>query len=109
MVKTPSNNDINYDALWDHAKSIFQCDLNSIHGPNHWESVEKNGLEIGELVGADIAVVKLFAIYHDSCRLNDYDDAQHGPRASDMLLQEHNNLFSIEEDLGWNSLLILRR
>ena len=100
MSNYSANDSINYDDLWDHAKSIFQCGLNSIHGPNHWESVEENGLEIGNLVGADITVVKLFAIYHDSCRLNDYDDPQHGPRAADMLSNGHTDLFNIAKDVN---------
>ena len=97
MVNNPTNT-INYDELWDHAKSIFLCDLDSIHGPNHWKRVEKNGIPIGEQIGADLTVVRLFAIYHDSCRLNDGHDGEHGPRAADMLLTEHKNLFNIQKD-----------
>ncbi len=41
------------------------------HGLSHWARVWENGLRLAEATGADPTIVRLFAIYHDSCRLND--------------------------------------
>ena len=60
--------------------SQFRLPLTSVHGPAHWMRVRRNGLEIAEYTGANKNVVELFALFHDSCRLNDYEDPEHGYR-----------------------------
>jgi HD superfamily phosphodiesterase len=52
--------------------SIFRCGLQSIHGPSHWQRVENFGLDIAKSSGADLTVVRLFALLHDSCRQEIY-------------------------------------
>jgi uncharacterized protein len=69
----------------DYAKSVFQCGSDSIHGPGHWQRVEAFGVSIAESTGADLMVVRLFALLHDSCRQDDGEDPEHGPRAADMI------------------------
>ncbi|MBE9561765.1 MAG: hypothetical protein IMF12_02710, partial [Proteobacteria bacterium] len=50
--------------------------LNSrVHGPEHWTRVERNGLYLCKQNSADTDVIKLFALFHDSMRLNDGWDA----------------------------------
>lgn len=69
-----------------HAEELFLMEVTSIHGPAHWRRVEKNAIRIAARTeGADMNVCRLFAIYHDSCRLNDGSDWEHGPRAAAML------------------------
>ncbi len=63
----------------------FALPLHSIHGPAHWLRVRENGLRLAELTGADCAVVELFALFHDSKRLGDGRDPEHGPRAAQFL------------------------
>ena len=54
-----------------------------IHGELHWRTVGANGLWLAEpLDGADALVIFLFALLHDSMRVNDSIDPQHGPRAA---------------------------
>ena len=54
-----------------------------IHGEWHWRTVGANGLWLAEpFDGADTHVIFLFALLHDSMRLNDSVDPQHGPRAA---------------------------
>lgn len=77
--------DEDWESVYRYAQAIFACGMYSIHGPTHWNRVEKVGLELARETGADQTVVRLFAILHDSCRLNDNDDPGHGPRAADML------------------------
>ena len=47
----------------------------SLHGLPHWERVRENGVTLaGATDGADTEVVCLFALFHDSMRLNDGHD-----------------------------------
>lgn len=59
----------------------FALDLRGIHGVPHWSRVRDNGLRLAELTGAKPRVVELFAFLHDSRRLNDGHDPEHGLRA----------------------------
>ena len=54
----------------------------SVHGLSHWLRVERNGLFLAEFGSADQAVVSLFALFHDSQRLNDFEDPKHGARGA---------------------------
>src|SRR5215210_2731061 len=63
-------------------KQGFKLDWRGIHGVPHWARVRENGLRIGKLVGANLAVVELFAFLHDSQRFNDDSDPEHGHRAA---------------------------
>jgi uncharacterized protein len=72
----------NYEALWGHIVAQSACDPRSLHGPKHWERVERNGLRIARHNGANEEVVRLFAVLHDSRRENDGWDPDHGARAA---------------------------
>lgn len=50
------------------------------HGVVHWARVLENGLRIAEANGADREVVALFALFHDSRRVNEDRDDGHGLR-----------------------------
>lgn len=60
----------------------FALDWDGIHGASHWARVRENGLRLSEQTGANIAVVELFAFLHDSQRIRDYYDPDHGFRAA---------------------------
>ena len=70
-------------ALIKRVVSDFKLDLRSVHGPAHWMRVRRNGLFLANHTGANKRVIELFALFHDSCRLNDWTDSDHGPRAAD--------------------------
>jgi uncharacterized protein len=54
-----------------------------IHGELHWRTVGANGLWLAHsLESADTRVVLLFALLHDTMRLNDGHDPDHGRRAA---------------------------
>ena len=60
----------------------FYLSKYSPHGPSHWGRVKTNGFEIAKYTeGVNLDVVELFAFLHDSCRLNDGHDPDHGKRA----------------------------
>lgn len=66
----------------------------SIHGPDHWSRVRKNGLLLSPHTGADSDVVELFAVIHDSQRWDDGRDPEHGPRAADYAKRAYKRLFT---------------
>ena len=72
---------IDYPKLWLLVSRGID-DPHSIHGPAHWRRVEQNGLALAKLNDADIDVVRLFALFHDSCRWNDGHDPDHGARGA---------------------------
>jgi uncharacterized protein len=53
-----------------------------LHGLNHWGRVLENGLRLAETEGGDIQVIRLFAIFHDACRVNQALDPGHGARGA---------------------------
>ncbi len=83
--------------LWERVIADFSCDEESIHGPAHWRLVERNGLFLAEHTGADIEVVRLFAVLHDSCRKNDGEDTAHGKRASEYAATLRGELFELPD------------
>lgn len=62
-----------------HTLNVLQSRL---HGLDHWYRVWKNSLLLasGDR-SVDMEVVALYALFHDSMRLNDGDDIDHGNRA----------------------------
>lgn len=76
----------------------FALGDDSIHGPTHWRRVERNGLWLAERSGGDLLVVRLFAWFHDSCRLNEYGDPDHGRRGADYARRLRGSLFQVEDE-----------
>ena len=69
-------------ALIRELREHFVLDWHGIHGAAHWARVRANGLRLSETTGANVRVVEAFAFLHDSCRLDDAGDPQHGRRAA---------------------------
>jgi len=61
--------------------------LGNLHGLPHWENVAKNGLMLAKHTGANPFITQLFAYLHDSCRIDDGADLQHGIRASELVIE----------------------
>lgn len=55
------------------------------HGPRHWRDVARIGYRVGMDEGADLRVVYAFAALHDTQRLSEFSDPEHGDRAADLL------------------------
>jgi uncharacterized protein len=85
---------MDWGSLADLIRGQFVPGVYSIHGPDHWRRVERNGLLIARENGADVLVVRLFALFHDSRRLNDDSDPQHGPRGAILASQLHGDAFT---------------
>jgi uncharacterized protein len=75
------------------------------HGVTHWARVLENGLRLAGETGANADVVRLFAVLHDSRRVNEWTDPEHGPRAAAFAATLRGRLF----DLSDREFLLLHR
>lgn len=93
MHKSLLNDDFIYAIV-----SQFELNTRGIHGPMHWGRVMENGLRLAEETGADRKVVALFAFFHDSRRINDGHDPEHGLRGADFAAVMRGTLFELSDD-----------
>jgi uncharacterized protein len=91
--------EIDYNALW---KAVMAAPhhrtKHSLHGPDHWRRVERNACILAARTGAVIEVVRLFALFHDSRRENEYDDPEHGRRGADFAATFRGKGFDLPDD-----------
>lgn len=72
-----------YDDVQRAVLQQFKLDVMGPHGLPHWSRVLRNGLIIARTDDkVDVEVVTLFALLHDACRENEYEDKAHGIRAA---------------------------
>ena len=62
--------------------SGYQLPVLGIHGISHWARVLENGVRLSAVNGANIKIVILFALFHDSKRRNEAKDDGHGQRGA---------------------------
>lgn len=72
--------------LWNLVTAQFRLGSHTDHGPSHWLTVRRNGLYLARHHAADEEIVRLFALFHDSCRHDEYADPEHGPRGAQLAL-----------------------
>lgn len=88
-----------YESLWKEVSKQKLTASSPIHGLNHWRCVFRNGSTIAKETGANIDLVELFALFHDSCRKNDGKDSKHGRRAADWVASMRADFPDLSEDL----------
>jgi uncharacterized protein len=88
---------IDFDRFRQYVTGQFPASAHSIHGPGHWRRVERNGLLLSTRTGADITVVRLFALFHDSRRENDGNDPEHGARGAAFAADLRGRLFDLPD------------
>ena len=72
------------------------------HGVTHWARVLENGLKLAERTGADRDAVTLFALFHDSRRIDDGDDYGHGGRGAELAAELRGVVFDLpDEQFEW--------
>ncbi len=87
------------DALWAAvAARIPRWRHHSLHGPDHWRRVERNACVLATRTGAVVAVVRLFALFHDSRRENDGHDPEHGRRGAAFAAELRGSWFQLPDD-----------
>ena len=62
----------------------YSLPVHGIHGVAHWARVLENGLRLAEVVRVNVEVVRLFAVFHDSRRVNEGIDNGHGQRGAEL-------------------------
>ena len=67
------------------------------HGISHWERVRENAELIAHSNGGNLKVVAYFAYLHDSCRENEDEDPEHGPRAVEFA-KANRNIIRLDDD-----------
>ncbi|MEW6185102.1 MAG: hypothetical protein AB1585_05100 [Thermodesulfobacteriota bacterium] len=75
----------------------YNLPLAGRHGIFHWARVLENGLRLAEMTGANAQVVTLFALFHDSRRLNEKRDDGHGLRGGEFARTLRTRIFSLSE------------
>ena len=88
-----------FHALAQEVKEQFRLDIDSDHGIAHWERVRRIGFYLATTTNANLRVVNLFSVLHDSQRNDEYNDSEHGARAVDYVTALYNkNLLPISGD-----------
>jgi len=72
-------------ALIQRILETYSLPIFGIHGIRHWARVYENGMELRKKTAASKKVVGLFAVLHDSRRLNESLDPGHGKRAAEFM------------------------
>ncbi|MEO5987931.1 MAG: hypothetical protein ABIU54_11115 [Candidatus Eisenbacteria bacterium] len=87
-----------------HAKAIMEQILNGFalepgghHGFKHWARVHENGMRLAESTGADVEVVRLFAMLHDSRRVDEFRDDGHGLRGAEFARSLRGSLIDLDD------------
>jgi uncharacterized protein len=73
------------------------------HGVPHWARVLENGRRLSETTGARRDIVELFAVFHDSQRINEGIDDGHGRRGAELA----RGLRGVAYDLGDEAFTLL--
>lgn len=74
-----------FNAITMRVISQYKMDINGIHGMSHWKRVKRLGGYLADAEAADTTVIKLFSLFHDACRRNEFGDPMHGTRAGSLV------------------------
>ncbi len=76
----------------------YSLPICGIHGISHWARVLEIGLRLAEKSNANKTVVKLFAVFHDSMRINEKRDNGHGSRGAEFAAVLRNDYFTVSDE-----------
>jgi len=76
----------------------YSLPRHGIHGVAHWARVLETGVRLAVVTGANIEVVQLFAVFHDSQRVTQKADLSHGIHGAAFAAQLRGNLFDLNDD-----------
>jgi hypothetical protein len=90
FLRVPENTDpLKKVFLANWAQAPLRAHGRTDHGIHHWHKVDHNGIILAGLTpGADLEVVRLFAAFHDSQRVNENHDPKHGERGAKYFQQQ---------------------
>lgn len=71
------------------------------HGVAHWARVLQNGLRLAETTGANADIVQLFAVFHDSKRVKETTNPDHGRFGAEFAAELRGRVFDLaDHDFG---------
>lgn len=76
----------------------YALPLRGAHGITHWARVLENGRRLAPMASADLVVVELFAIFHDSRRMNESIDHGHGRRGAELARALRGQAFELDDE-----------
>ena len=95
---TPITSEIVTQTFIEHCCRVYQMDHDGFHGFAHWMRVLHNGRLLTETENANLKIVELFCLLHDTQRQNEDRDPEHGPRAADYARAIRGTLFDLKDD-----------
>ncbi len=75
----------------------YALPIQGYHGVSHWARVLEIGLRLARMTEANVAVVSLFALFHDSHRINEGRDPDHGLRGVDFAAEQRGQSFDLSD------------
>jgi uncharacterized protein len=84
--------------FFDHLVSSHGLGHDGFHGKDHWVHVLHNACEIAAETGANLRVLELFAVLHDTQRHNENHDPEHGHRAAAYAAELKGTWFELADD-----------
>jgi uncharacterized protein len=87
--------DLNIPLVLNAVLDEYELPVNGHHGVAHWARVTENGLRLAEETGANVEVIRLFAVLHDSKRTNEGHDPNHGQRGADFAAKLRGSMFDL--------------
>ena len=95
---TPTTSDIVTQSFVEHCCEAYQMDHNGYHGFDHWMRVLYNGRLLAGMENANLSVVELFCLLHDTQRRNECRDPSHGRRAARYARSLRGTWFDISDE-----------
>lgn len=89
---------IDFKLIEEKIKEQWRLGELSHHGIHHWHQVEWNGLFLSKKTKADQTVIRLFALFHDACRLNDGYDPGHGNRGAELARKFWGKFYQLDHE-----------
>lgn len=84
-----------YELILHEVLSRYSLDVDGVHGVSHWARVYQIGSELAKRNGADLRIVRLFALFHDSKRENERVDPGHGARGAEYSAELRGRVFEL--------------
>jgi uncharacterized protein len=75
----------------------YALPIHGIHGVAHWARVLENGLRLADETKANVTVVTLFSVFHDSKRINENRDPGHGSRGAEFTARLRGRVFDLDK------------
>ena len=94
----PITSEIVTQPFVEHCCRAYKMDHDGFHGYAHWMRVLHNGRLLAETENANLKVVELFCLLHDTQRRNEDRDPEHGSRATDYAQAIRGTLFKLNEE-----------